>query len=65
VDEDGNVISAKAVSGPPLLQGASEEAARGAKFSPTIICDHPVKVSGVITYNFVLQGPFTGPFRRP
>jgi TonB family protein len=55
VDEEGNVISAKAVSGAPLLRGAGEEAARGAKFTPTTICGHPVKVSGVITYNFVLQ----------
>ena len=58
VDEDGSVISARAITGAPLLREAGEEAARGAKFSPTTVCGHPVKVSGVITYNFVLQGPF-------
>ena len=30
-------------------------ASREAKFTTTTICGHPVKVSGVITYNFVLQ----------
>jgi TonB family protein len=53
VDEQGNVVSAHAVSGHPLLRGASESAAREAKFSPTKLSGKPVKVSGVITYNFV------------
>jgi len=35
VDEAGNVISAYAVSGHPLLQAAAVDAARNAKFSPT------------------------------
>ena len=55
VDEEGNVTSAKAVSGPPLLKAEGEKAASQAKFTPTTVCGHPVKVSGVITYNFVLQ----------
>lgn len=55
VDEDGNVASAQAVSGHQLLRGAGEEAARKAKFEPTTLCGKPVKVSGVITYNFVLR----------
>ena len=54
VDEQGNVASAQAVSGHNLLRGASEEAARKAKFEPTTVCGRPVKVSGVITYNFVI-----------
>lgn len=54
VDESGNVVSARAVSGHPRLRGPSEDAARRAKFSPTTLCGTPVKVSGVITYNFVL-----------
>lgn len=53
VDENGDVISAEAVSGHPLLRAAAVEAARGAKFSPTRLNGNPVKVSGVITYNFV------------
>jgi len=53
IDEQGKVISASAVSGHPLLQAAAVAAARGAKFSPTVLSGQPVKVSGVITYNFV------------
>jgi len=53
IDEQGNVVSASAVSGHPLLQAAAVAAARGAKFSPTVLSGQPVKVSGVITYNFV------------
>jgi TonB family protein len=55
VDERGNVVSARAVSGHPLLQQSAVAAARQAKFSPTLLSGTPVKVSGVITYNFVAQ----------
>jgi TonB family protein len=53
INENGDVISATAISGHPLLRAASVEAARGAKFSPTQLQGSPVKVAGVITYNFV------------
>jgi TonB family protein len=52
IDENGNVISAHAVSGHPLLQAASVAAARAAKFSPTKLSGQLVKVTGVITYKF-------------
>lgn len=52
VDENGNVASANVVSGHPLLQSAALQAARNAKFSPAKIAGQPVKVSGVIIYNF-------------
>jgi TonB family protein len=55
IDEEGNVISAHAVSGHPLLQAASVAAARQAKFSPTFLEGDPVRVTGVIQYNFVSQ----------
>lgn len=55
VDEEGYVISSKAVSGHPLLQQASTVAARQVRFAPTLLSGRPVKVWGVITYNFVLQ----------
>lgn len=55
IDENGSVISARAVSGHPLLQAAAVQAARGARFSPTKLSGQPVKVTGVITYNFVAQ----------
>lgn len=53
ISETGSVISASAVSCHPLLKAAAEGAARGAHFSPTLLSGQPVKVSGVITYNFV------------
>lgn len=52
IDENGNVISASAVSGHPLLKAAAESAARSSKFSPTLLSGQKVKVSGVIIYNF-------------
>jgi TonB family protein len=55
IDEAGRVISAKVVSGHPSLSSAARQAALGARFSPTRLSDQPVKVSGVITYNFQLQ----------
>lgn len=57
IDEFGNVVSATAVSGHPLLRAAAVSAAREAKFLPTTLQGRPVKVSGVITYNFV--GPLS------
>lgn len=55
IDETGKVVSAKAVSGNPALVTAAQRAAFGARFSPTLLDAQPMKVSGVITYNFVLQ----------
>jgi TonB family protein len=55
VDENGNVISATPVSGHPLLQASAVAAARASKFSPTILSGQPVKVTGILIYNFVLQ----------
>ena len=55
IDENGNVVSANAVSGHPLLIQAAVSAARQAKFSPTKLSGQPVKVTGVIQYNFVAQ----------
>lgn len=55
ISESGKVLSAKAVSGNPALVTAAQQAALQARFSPTILGDQPVKVSGVITYNFVLS----------
>ena len=45
VDETGNVIAAKAISGHPLLQSVSVTAARQAKFKP-------MKATGTLTYTF-------------
>ena len=55
IDESGKVISAKAVSGHPLLIAEAQRAASQARFSPTKINGQTVKISGVISYNFVMQ----------
>lgn len=52
IDERGRVISAVPVSGSPLLKASAVEAAKKATFSPTLMSGQPVKVLGVITYNF-------------
>ncbi|HST52054.1 MAG TPA: energy transducer TonB [Pyrinomonadaceae bacterium] len=55
IDEQGHVISAKALSGNPLLQAAAVQAANQAHFTPTFLGGQAVKVTGSITYNFVLN----------
>lgn len=55
IDEQGRVVSAHATSGHPLLRTAAQQSAYQARFSPTSIAGQPVKVSGIITYNFILQ----------
>jgi TonB family protein len=55
IDESGEVVSAKAVGGHPLLQQSAVDAARQARFSPTLLSGRPVRVSGVVTYNFPLE----------
>jgi protein TonB len=55
VDETGNVLSAKVIAGSPFLTAEARKAALLARFSPAKLGDQPVKVSGVITYNFVLN----------
>jgi TonB family protein len=53
-DEDGKVVSVRAVSGAAELRGASEEAARQWEFTPTTLSKIPVRVIGTITFNFSL-----------
>ncbi len=53
IDEYGNVVAARAVSGHPLLQAASVNAALQARFSPTFLMGEAVKVTGVLVYTFV------------
>ncbi len=53
IDENGRVIAANAVTGHIMLRPDAERAARAARFSPTYLSNVPVKVTGVITYNFL------------
>jgi TonB family protein len=52
VDEDGSVMTARALSGPDELRGAAVSAARDWKFHPTTLSGIPVKIIGTITFNF-------------
>lgn len=52
IDENGRVISASALGGNPLLTGAAVSAARASRFTPTLLSNQRVKVTGIIVYNF-------------
>jgi TonB family protein len=54
VDEAGKVISARAISGHPLLRQTAERAAYGAVFTPLRLSGEAVTVYGTLSYNFVL-----------
>lgn len=53
VNEQGDVIWAKGIEGHPLLQEAALKAACQAQYSPEKISNRAIKVSHVISYNFV------------
>lgn len=53
IETDGSVFSAEAVSGHPLLRASATQTACKSKFKPTMLSGQPVKVNGVIVYNFV------------
>jgi TonB family protein len=55
VDETGKVISAVAMFGPASLRQAAVDAAKQARFKPTIVDGVAVKVSGILTYDFTAQ----------
>lgn len=55
IDEKGNVISAEPVSGHPLLRASAQQAARDSKFSPVKLSGKPVKVTGILIFNFASQ----------
>lgn len=55
IGEEGKVIAAAAIEGHPLLFGVSTAAARDSVFTPTKLNGKPVKVVGVLQYNFVAQ----------
>ncbi len=55
LDEEGKVISAKAVNGQAMLRPACEEAIRNSKFKPTMMGNRAVKATGFVVYNFVAK----------
>lgn len=57
IDESGSVISAKAVSGPPALYEAAQDAALKSRFSVPKVGGQGTKVSGLLNYNFLIETP--------
>jgi TonB family protein len=55
LDENGDVVSAKAVSGPQMLRGSAEDAAKRSRFKPATFNGKPIKSKGSILYNFSLR----------
>jgi periplasmic protein TonB len=56
IDERGNIVEAKVLSGPPLLIQAALDAVRQWKYEPTYLNDEPVPVQLSVTVQFRLQG---------
>ena len=54
LDEQGNVIEMKVVSGPPLLYQAALDALKKWKYQPTYLNDQPIAVAMLVTVTFVL-----------
>ena len=52
VNEKGSVVASSVVSGPQPLWRAAGEAARQARFDPPLHNGKPVKMAGVLTYEF-------------
>ena len=52
VDEKGEVVTARSMSGHPLLKDAAEAAARKATFSRAKLSAEPGRVYGIINYDF-------------
>ena len=55
LDEQGNVVEMKVVSGPPLLYQAALNALAKWKYEPTYLTDQPVAVELIVTITFTLS----------
>lgn len=55
ISEEGQVVDAAVLNGHPLLRQAALDAARQWLFRPTLLSNVPVKVQGVLTFNFTLN----------
>ncbi|MEZ5426932.1 MAG: CHAT domain-containing protein [Pyrinomonadaceae bacterium] len=56
-DEKGNVIKARAFSGPPLLREHSEKEAYKLEFEKTLLCGEPIEFSRSVTFPFPPTDP--------
>jgi len=52
ISETGKVIDAKAISGHQALRSAAVDAANKWVFKPTTVNGEPIKVQGILTFNF-------------
>ena len=52
IDKEGKVKAAQVIDGHPLLRAAAVKAAKSSRFTPTLIDNKPVNVSGRIVYTF-------------
>ncbi|MFN0108838.1 MAG: energy transducer TonB, partial [Blastocatellia bacterium] len=55
ISEEGRVLEAQVINGHPLLRQPAVDAARQWIFTPTKLSNVPVKVQGVLSFNFLLQ----------
>ena len=53
IDEQGNVVAAKALSGHALLRTPAEAAARQSSFNPVKVGDKTIRATGTVVYNFI------------
>jgi protein TonB len=54
LDENGNVVEMKVVSGPPLLYQAALDALKQWKYEPVYLNDQPIAVQMIVTITFQL-----------
>jgi protein TonB len=54
VDRAGNIVDAKAISGPTVLRPAAVEAVRGWKYEPTMLDGQAISVQMLVTLRFQL-----------
>ena len=52
INEKGELLSSKTISGHQTLVRSAEAALRKSKFKPTTGCDKPIRIRGIISYNF-------------
>jgi len=57
LDENGDVVYAKASSGHQLLKQSAEDAAKHSKFKPALFNNKPIKAKAQIVFNFSLKTP--------
>jgi len=55
VSESGKVIEAKAISGHEMLRDAAVQAAKQWEFKPAEVSGAPVKMQGILVFDFALQ----------